>query len=41
MAKSQKIDDAELEVIARGFLTRAMGAPDSEIGVLRDRNLRS
>lgn len=41
MAKSQKIDDAELEVIARGFLTRSMGAPDSEVGVLRDRNLRA
>lgn len=41
MAKADKIDDAELEVIARGFLTRAMGAPDSEVGVLRDRNLRA
>lgn len=41
MASPKKIDDDELETIARGFLTRAMGAPDSEVGVLRDRNLRA
>jgi hypothetical protein len=38
---AKKIDAPELETIARGFLTRSMGAPDSEVGVLRDRNLRA
>lgn len=41
MANATKIEDAELEAIARGFLTRSMGAPDSEVGVLRDRNIRA
>jgi hypothetical protein len=38
---AEKIDDAELETIARGFLTRSMGAPDSEVGTIRDRNIRA
>lgn len=38
---ADKITDDELQSICNNFLRTAMGAPDSEVGVVRDRNIRA
>lgn len=38
---AQKIEQTELEAICNNFLRTAMGAPSSEVGTLRDRNIRA
>lgn len=41
MTKREKISDDELQSICREFTRRALGVPDGEVGVVRDRNLRA
>ena len=38
---ADKITNDELQSICNNFLRTAMGAPDSEVGVVRDRNIRA
>jgi hypothetical protein len=38
---ADRIDDIELEGIAREFMRSALGGPDSEISAIRERNLRA
>jgi hypothetical protein len=38
---ADRIDDVELEGIAREFMRSALGGPDSEIAATRERNLRA
>jgi hypothetical protein len=41
VTKLEKIDDLELERIAREFIATSLGGPDSEIAGIRARNLRA